>query len=75
MFPVKTILHPTDLSQSADAAYQVACDLARQQKAELVALGNRSRVDIARNRGFGYCCGWHGCSTDSIGRSVGIAAA
>ncbi|MBM4073107.1 MAG: hypothetical protein FJ271_29915 [Planctomycetes bacterium] len=37
--------------------------------------GNRSRVDIARNRGFGYCCGWHGCSTDSIGRSVGIAAA
>jgi len=36
---------------------------------------NRSRVDIARNRGFGYCCGWHGCSTDSIGRSVGIAAA
>ncbi|MBM4072902.1 MAG: PAS domain S-box protein [Planctomycetes bacterium] len=39
------------------------------------SLGNRSRVDIARNRGFGYCCGWHGCSTDSIGRSVGIAAA
>jgi hypothetical protein len=37
--------------------------------------GNRSRVDIARNRGFGYCCGWHGCSTDRIGRSIGIAAA
>lgn len=36
---------------------------------------NRSRVDIAWNRGFGYCCGWHGCSTDSIGGSVGIAAA
>ena len=41
----------------------------------ITLVGNRSRVDIARNRGFGYCCGWHGCSTDSIGRSVGIAAA
>jgi nucleotide-binding universal stress UspA family protein len=37
MFSVKTILHPTDLSESA-VAYQVACDLARQHKADLIAL-------------------------------------
>jgi len=54
---------------------QRAIDAVIRHRAETADVSNRSRVDIARNRGFGYCCGWHGCSTDSIGRSVGIAAA
>lgn len=38
MFEAKTILHPTDLSEASDSAYQTACDLARDKQAHLIAL-------------------------------------
>jgi nucleotide-binding universal stress UspA family protein len=36
MYPIKTILHPTDYSESSAAAFDVACALARDFRAELV---------------------------------------
>jgi nucleotide-binding universal stress UspA family protein len=36
MYPIKTILHPTDYSESSAAAFDVACALARDVRAELV---------------------------------------
>ena len=36
MYQVKTILHPTDYSESSAAAFDVACALARDFRAELV---------------------------------------
>jgi nucleotide-binding universal stress UspA family protein len=36
MYQVKTILHPTDYSESSSAAFDVACALARDFRAELV---------------------------------------
>jgi nucleotide-binding universal stress UspA family protein len=36
MFSIKTILHPTDYSESAMSALDVACALARDYRAELV---------------------------------------
>jgi nucleotide-binding universal stress UspA family protein len=38
MFTINTILHPTDLSQSSNFAFVLACTLARENKARLVLL-------------------------------------
>lgn len=38
MFPVEIILHPTDFSESALAAYRLACSLARDTGARLIIL-------------------------------------
>jgi nucleotide-binding universal stress UspA family protein len=38
MFPVHTILHPTDFSEHSEYAYRVACALARDYGARLVVL-------------------------------------
>jgi nucleotide-binding universal stress UspA family protein len=38
MLPIKTILHPTDFSASAEFAFRVACSLARDYGARLVLL-------------------------------------
>ncbi len=38
MFPIKTILHPTDFSPPSQAAFHVACSLARDYGAQLVLL-------------------------------------
>lgn len=38
MFPLRTILHPTDFSDRSQAAFNVACALARDQGAMLVLL-------------------------------------
>jgi nucleotide-binding universal stress UspA family protein len=36
MYPIKTILHPTDYSESSAVAFDVACALARDYRAELI---------------------------------------
>lgn len=36
MYPIKTILHATDYSESSSAAFEVACSLARDYQAELI---------------------------------------
>ena len=38
MLPIRTVLHPTDFSPQSDAAFQVACALARDYGARLVLL-------------------------------------
>ena len=38
MYPIRTILHPTDFSGPAQAAFRVACSLAREHGARLVVL-------------------------------------
>ena len=38
MFPVRTVLHPTDFSAESDYAFKLACALARDYGARLVAL-------------------------------------
>lgn len=38
MLPIKTILHPTDFSESSRAAHRLACSLARDYGARLVVL-------------------------------------
>jgi nucleotide-binding universal stress UspA family protein len=38
MLPIRTILHPTDFSESSDHAFQMACALARDHGASLVVL-------------------------------------
>lgn len=38
MLSIRTILHPTDFSQGADHAWQVACALARDYRAKLIVL-------------------------------------
>lgn len=38
MFQVKCILHPTDFSANSDAAFPIACALARDYGARLVVL-------------------------------------
>jgi nucleotide-binding universal stress UspA family protein len=38
MLPIKTILVPTDFSETSDAAFKVACSLARDHKSRLVVL-------------------------------------
>jgi nucleotide-binding universal stress UspA family protein len=38
MFPIRTILHPTDLSERSAPAFQLACTLAREQDARVLVL-------------------------------------
>ena len=38
MLPIHTILHPTDFSDHSDAAFSLACSLARDYKARLVLM-------------------------------------
>jgi nucleotide-binding universal stress UspA family protein len=38
MFPIRTILHPTDFSECSEAAFRTACSLARDNDARLIAL-------------------------------------
>jgi nucleotide-binding universal stress UspA family protein len=38
MLPIKVILHPTDFSPRSDAAFQLACSLARDAGARLIVL-------------------------------------
>jgi len=38
MLPIKTILHPTDFSEFSDAAFHLACALARDHKGRVVLL-------------------------------------
>jgi nucleotide-binding universal stress UspA family protein len=38
MFPIRTILHPTDFTEHSNNAFQIACALARDYKAKLVLL-------------------------------------
>jgi nucleotide-binding universal stress UspA family protein len=38
MLPIQTILHPTDFSQQADAAFSLACSLARDYDARIVVV-------------------------------------
>lgn len=38
MYQIRTILHPTDFSEQAQAAFRLACSLARHHKAELIVL-------------------------------------
>ena len=38
MYPIRTILHPTDFSEQARAAFPLACSLARLHGAEVVVL-------------------------------------
>jgi nucleotide-binding universal stress UspA family protein len=59
MLPIKTILHPTDFSEVSDAAFQLACALARDHKSRLVVLHvvpppqSHGEV-VARRQGEGY---------------------
>jgi len=59
MLPIKTILHPTDFSELSDAAFQLACSLARDHKGRIVVLHvvpppqSHGEV-IARQQGEGY---------------------
>lgn len=38
MFPIRRILHPTDFSEQSNAAFELACALARDYLAELIVL-------------------------------------
>jgi nucleotide-binding universal stress UspA family protein len=38
MFPVKTLLHPTDLSEASGHAFDLSCDIARLRNARIVVL-------------------------------------
>src|SRR6516165_8145543 len=38
MLPIRTILHPTDFTEQANCAFQMACSLARDYGAKLVVL-------------------------------------
>lgn len=38
MFPIQTIVHPTDFSEQADNAFRLACMLARDHEASLVVV-------------------------------------
>ena len=48
MFPIRKILHPTDFSEHSQAAFELACALARDYSAELIVLHvNRSTAIFA----------------------------
>ena len=38
MLPVKTLLHPTDLTEASDYAFDLACQIARLRGAKVVVL-------------------------------------
>jgi nucleotide-binding universal stress UspA family protein len=47
MWPIKTILHPTDFSEGSQDAFRLACSVARDQGARLVILHVTSIPDLA----------------------------
>jgi nucleotide-binding universal stress UspA family protein len=52
MFPVKTLLHPTDLSEASRHAFDLACQIARDRSARIVVLHvlpppNRHSTEVA----------------------------
>ncbi len=47
LWPVRTILHPTDFSESSRQAFRLACSLARDHGARLIALHVTSVPDLA----------------------------
>jgi nucleotide-binding universal stress UspA family protein len=47
MWPIKTILHPTDFSACSQGALHLACSLARDHRAHLVVLHVTSVPDLA----------------------------
>ena len=49
MIPIRTILHPTDLSEQSKAAFQFACALARDYQARLILLTVYSPLSTAEN--------------------------
>jgi nucleotide-binding universal stress UspA family protein len=53
MFPIKTILHPTDFSETSEHAFRLACSLARERGARLVVLHVVPTSLSAEQRGFG----------------------
>jgi nucleotide-binding universal stress UspA family protein len=59
MLPIKTTLHPTDFSEPSEAAFQMACALARDHGGRLVLLHvvpppqSHGEV-VARRQGHGY---------------------
>jgi nucleotide-binding universal stress UspA family protein len=52
MWPIKTILHPTDFSECSQEAFRLACSLARDHGARLVVLHVTSVPDLAY-KGYG----------------------
>jgi nucleotide-binding universal stress UspA family protein len=62
MFPIRTILHPTDFSEYSQAAFQLACTLAHDHGARLIllhvatppALVTYGELDRALERPSGY---------------------
>jgi nucleotide-binding universal stress UspA family protein len=59
MLPIKTILHPTDFSELSDAAFRVACAVARDHGSRLVVLHVVSPPQshgevVARRQDSGY---------------------
>lgn len=51
MLPLTTILHPTDFSPSAAAAYKLACSLARDTGARLIVLHVTARPTVVYGTG------------------------
>jgi nucleotide-binding universal stress UspA family protein len=47
MWPIKTILHPTDFFQCSQDALRIACSLAREHGARLIVLHVTSVPDLA----------------------------
>jgi nucleotide-binding universal stress UspA family protein len=47
MFPIRTVLHPTDFSEQAQHAFAMACSLARDHSARLVVLYVRAPTAVA----------------------------
>jgi nucleotide-binding universal stress UspA family protein len=52
MLNIKTILHPTDFSEAADAAYHLACSLARDHGSRLVILHVLTGPTVAYTEGL-----------------------
>jgi nucleotide-binding universal stress UspA family protein len=51
MFPIRTILHPTDFSEPSRYAFQVACALAKDHGAKLLVVHAGAIPAIAYNEG------------------------
>lgn len=52
MVPFRTILHPTDFSENSQAAFHLACSLARDYRAKLVILHVASPPMIIYGKGL-----------------------
>ncbi len=47
MLPIKSILHPTDFSQQSEAAFHLACSLAKDYQAELIIIHVEPPQEVA----------------------------